>query len=308
MLVDKPTVAFIEYLKINKMKIKDSELILNPNGSVYHLQLLQGQVADTVITVGDSDRVEEITKHFESIEFTVQNREFKTQTGSYKGKRITVISTGIGTDNIDIVLNELDAVVNIDLNNRTVNEQLKSLDIIRIGTSGSINQEIPLDSFLVSEMSIGFDSLMHFYKSDGVEETEATQAFIKHTGWFSKKSEPYIIKGSERLASIFKSNQTKSGITATNIGFYGPQGRVLRIPLQDAEINQKLASFQYRGLNITNMEMETAGIYGLSKLMGHQAISLNALIANRVTGEFSKNPKKLVERLIEYALERIVNV
>jgi uridine phosphorylase len=290
------------------MKIAASELILNPNGSVYHLQLLPGQVANTVITVGDSDRVEEITKHFESIEFTVQNREFKTQTGNYKGKRITVISTGIGTDNIDIVLNELDAVVNIDLEKREIKEHLTSLDIIRIGTSGSINQEIPLDSFLLSEMSIGFDSLMHFYDSKGVEETDATQKFIEHTGWFTKKSEPYVIKGSQNLIDIFKSDVTKSGITATNIGFYGPQGRVLRLPLQDPDINKKLASFRYKGLNITNMEMETAGIYGLSKLLGHRAISLNALIANRVTGQFSKDPKKLVESLIDYSLEKITNV
>ncbi len=290
------------------MKIPASELILNPNGSVYHLQLLPGQVADTVITVGDSDRVEEITKHFESIEFTVQNREFKTQTGNFKGKRITVISTGIGTDNIDIVLNELDAVVNIDLQKREVKNDLISLDIIRIGTSGSINQEVPLDSFLLSEMSIGFDSLMHFYESTGVEEMDATKKFMEHTGWFSKKSEPYVIKGSQNLIANFKSDMTKSGITATNIGFYGPQGRVLRLPLQDPTINKKLASFQYKGLNITNMEMETAGIYGLSKLLGHRAISLNALIANRVTGEFSQNPKKLVETLIDYALERILTV
>lgn len=290
------------------MKIAASELILNPNGSVYHLQLLPGQVADTVITVGDSDRVEEISKHFDSIEFTVQNREFKTQTGSFNGKRITVISTGIGTDNIDIVLNELDAVVNIDLEKREVKKDLKSLDIIRIGTSGSINQEVPLDSFLLSEMSIGFDSLMHFYDSKGVEETDVTQRFIEHTGWFSKKSEPYVIKGSQKLIDIFKSNDTKSGITATNIGFYGPQGRVLRLPLQDPDINKKLATFQYKELTITNMEMETAGIYGLSKLLGHRAISLNALIANRVTGEFSKDPKKLVETLIAYSLDRITNV
>lgn len=290
------------------MKIPASELILNPNGSVYHLQLLPGQVADTVITVGDSDRVEEITKHFESIEFTVQNREFKTQTGSYKGKRITVISTGIGTDNIDIVLNELDAVVNIDLQKREIKKELKSLDIIRIGTSGSINQEVPLDSFLLSEMSIGFDSLMHFYDSIGIDEADATTAFVKHTGWYSKKSEPYVVKASQKLIDIFKSDITKSGITATNIGFYGPQGRVLRLPLQDAEINKKLAGFNYKGLNITNMEMETAGIYGLSKLLGHRAVSLNALIANRVTGEFSQNPKKLIEELIKYALERVVNV
>ncbi len=290
------------------MKIKASELILNPNGSVYHLQLLPGQVADTVITVGDSDRVEEITKHFDTLEFTVQNREFKTQTGSYNGKRLTVISTGIGTDNIDIVLNELDAVVNIDLEKREVKEDLKSLDIIRVGTSGSINQNVPLDSFLLSEMSIGFDSLMHFYDSKGVEETEATQNFLNHTGWFSKKSEPYIIKGSQKLIDIFKSGQTQSGITATNIGFYGPQGRVLRLPLQDPDINKKLASFQYKGLHITNMEMETAGIYGLSKLLGHRAISLNAIIANRLTGEFSADPAQVVKELISYALDRIVKV
>lgn len=290
------------------MKITASELILNPNGSVYHLQLLPGQVADTVITVGDSDRVEEITKYFENIEFTVQNREFKTQTGSFKGKRITVISTGIGTDNIDIVLNELDAVVNIDLQSRTVKKELKSLDIIRIGTSGSINQDVPLDSFLVSEMAIGFDSLMHFYNSTGVDEADATKSFMEHTGWYSKKSEPYIIKGSQKLIDIFKSSTTKSGITATNIGFYGPQGRVLRLPLQDSDINKKLATFHYKELNITNMEMETAGIYGLSKLLGHRAVSLNALIANRLTGEFSKDPKKLIERLISYALDRITNV
>lgn len=290
------------------MKIKASELILNPNGSVYHLQLLPGQVADTVITVGDSDRVEEITKHFDSIEFTVQNREFKTQTGLYKDKRITVISTGIGTDNIDIVLNELDAVVNIDLQKREIKQELKSLDIVRIGTSGSINQNVPLDSFLLSEMSIGFDSLMHFYESKGVEETEATQKFINHTGWFLKKSEPYIIKGSQKLIDIFKSSQTQSGITATNIGFYGPQGRVLRLPLQDSDINKKLASFEYKGLNITNMEMETAGIYGMAKLLGHRAISLNAIIANRITGEFSADPAEVVKKLISYALDRITKV
>lgn len=290
------------------MKIAASELILNPNGSVYHLQLLPGQVADTVITVGDSDRVEEITKHFDKIEFTVQNREFKTQTGNYKGKRITVISTGIGTDNIDIVLNELDAVVNIDLEKREVKKKLKSLDIIRIGTSGSINQEVALDSFLLSEMAIGFDSLMHFYKATGVEETEATKKFIQHTNWFSKKSEPYVIKGSQKLIAIFKSSTTNSGITATNIGFYGPQGRVLRLGLQDPAINKKLASFAYQKLKITNMEMETAGIYGLSKLLGHQAISLNAIIANRITGEFSQHPKQLIETLITYTLERISKV
>lgn len=290
------------------MKIKESELILNPDGSVYHLQLRPGQVADTVITVGDTERVEAITKHFDSIEFTVQNREFKTQTGTLQGKRITVVSTGIGTDNIDIVLNELDAVVNIDLENRTIKKDLTTLDIIRIGTSGSIQQNILLDSFLVSEMAIGFDSLMHFYASDGVSEANATKEFVTHTNWYPKKSEPYIISAAPNLVRAFSSEKTASGITATNIGFYGPQGRVLRLALQDSDINKKLGSFQYKGLHITNMEMETAGIYGLSKLLGHRAVSLNALIANRITGEFSKNPKQLVANLITYSIERILTL
>ncbi|PKP25771.1 MAG: phosphorylase [Bacteroidetes bacterium HGW-Bacteroidetes-2] len=288
------------------MKIQESELILNPDGSVYHLHLKPGQVANTVITVGDSDRVEEITKHFEEVEFTIQNREFKTQTGSYKGNRITVISTGIGTDNIDIVLNEMDAVVNIDLEKRLVKKALTSLDIIRVGTSGSIQENIPLDSFVVSKMAIGFDSVLHFYENESIQEKGATEAFIKHANWFTKKSDPYIIASDETLSNKFKSTKTRFGITATNVGFYGPQGRVLRLPLQDPEINTKLATFTYKDLFITNMEMETAGIYGLSKLLGHKAVSLNAIIANRVTGNFTKNPAKLVEELIQFALERII--
>lgn len=288
------------------MKIQESELILNPDGSVYHLHLKAGQVANTVITVGDSERVEEITKHFEKVEFTIQNREFKTQTGSYKGKRITVISTGIGTDNIDIVLNELDAVVNIDLEKRKVKNTLTSLDIIRVGTSGSIQENIPLDSFVVSKMAIGFDSVLHFYKNESIQEKGASEAFIKHTNWFAKKSAPIVIAADVQLSNKFKSEKTKFGITATNVGFYGPQGRVLRLPLQDPDINTKLATFTYKELFITNMEMETAGIYGLSKLLGHKAVSLNAIIANRVTGQFTKNPAKLVEELILFALERII--
>ncbi len=288
------------------MKIAASELILNPDGSVYHLQLLPGQVADAVITVGDSDRVVEITKHFDTIEFTVQNREFKTQTGTYKGKRITVISTGIGTDNIDIVLNELDAVVNIDLKTREIKKDITSLDIIRIGTSGSISNTIALDSFVVSKMAIGFDSVLHYYSNKSVEESQATKLFLKHTGWFIKKSIPYIITADTALAEKFSSSRTNLGITATNVGFYGPQGRVLRLPLQDPDLNAKLATFTYKDLYITNMEMETAGIYGLSKLLGHKAVSLNAIIANRVSGEFSNNPAKVVEELIQYALGCII--
>jgi len=273
---------------------------------VYHLHLKAGQVANTVITVGDSDRVEEITKYFEKVEFTIQNREFKTQTGFYKGKRITVISTGIGTDNIDIVLNELDAVVNIDLEKRQVKKTLTSLDIIRVGTSGSIQENIPLNSLVVSKMAIGFDSVLHFYKNESIQEKDATEAFIKHTNWFAKKSAPIVVTADDALSNKFKSEKTKFGITATNVGFYGPQGRVLRLPLQDPDINTKLATFTYKDLFITNMEMETAGIYGLSKLLGHKAVSLNAIIANRVTGQFTKKPAKLVEELILFALDRII--
>lgn len=291
--------------KIKKMKIAASELIVNPDGSVYHLCLKPEHLAKTVITVGDTDRVSEITKHFDSVEFTVQNREFKTQTGMLNGKRITVISTGIGTDNIDIVMNELDALVNIDLEKREVKKELTSLEIIRIGTSGSINKNIPLDSFVISKMAIGFDSLLHFYNYDHVQEFQVTEKFLKHTQWWLKKSIPYVIAADDSLVNRFLSDKTKMGITATNVGFYGPQGRILRLGLQDPDINKKMASFDYDGLQITNMEMETAGIYCLAKMMGHRAVSLNAIVADRINGGFSENPKDTVERLITYALERI---
>lgn len=288
------------------MKIPESELILNPDGSVYHLHLRPENIAETIITVGDTDRVEEITKHFDTIDFSVQNREFKTQTGTYKGKRLTVISTGIGTDNIDIVLNELDALVNIDLKTRVVKKELTSLDIIRVGTSGSINKDVPLDSFVVSKMAIGFDSLLHFYNNDEVQELQVTDAFIKHTNWWLKKSMPYVVAADDSLANKFISEKTAVGITATNVGFYGPQGRVLRLQLQDPNINKKMGSFVYNELKITNMEMETAGIYCLAKMLGHKAVSLNAIIANRIDGGFSKKPKELIEELIQYALDRVV--
>lgn len=288
------------------MKIPESELILNPNGSVYHLHLKPENIANTIITVGDTDRVEEITKHFDTIDFSVQNREFKTQTGMYRGKRLSVISTGIGTDNIDIVLNELDALVNIDLKTRVVKKELTSLDIIRVGTSGSICNDVPLDSFVVSKMAIGFDSLLHFYNNDEVQELQVTDAFIKHTNWWLKKSMPYVVAADDSLANKFISEKTAVGITATNVGFYGPQGRVLRLQLQDPNINKKMGSFVYNELKITNMEMETAGIYCLAKMLGHKAVSLNAIIVNRIDGGFSKKPKELIEELIQYALDRVV--
>ncbi len=287
------------------MPIKESELIINPDGSIYHLNLKPEHVANTIITVGDPDRVDQVTKHFDTIEFTTQKREFKTQTGSLNGKRITVISTGIGTDNIDIVFNELDALVNIDFNTREIKNKLTSLDIIRIGTSGSIQKDIPIDSFLISEMAAGFDSLLHFYNSKQFQELDISKALVEQTNWYTAKSDPYVVKADQSLIDKLSSDSTYKGFTATNVGFYGPQGRVLRLAIQDDTLNEKLASFNYNGLAITNLEMETAGIYGLSKLLGHKAISMNAILANRATGEFSNDPKGLVENLIEYTLNKL---
>lgn len=288
------------------MSIQASELILNPDGSVYHLNLRPEHLANTIITVGDPDRVNTITQHFDTIEFQTQKREFHTQTGTYRGKRITVISTGIGTDNIDIVLNELDALVNIDLEKREIKEQLTTLEIIRIGTSGSLQKAIPIDAFLISEYAVGFDSLLHFYNSQHVQYPQISEALVNHTNWSSLKSKPYVVKGNDDLLKKFGSSKTVNGFTATNVGFYGPQGRVLRLPVQDNTLNDKLASFNYNGMSITNLEMETAGIYGLSALLGHKALSMNAIIANRATGEFTKNPKAVVDDLINYALNKLV--
>ncbi|OBX26525.1 uridine phosphorylase [Gelidibacter algens] len=288
------------------MSIQASELILNPDGSVYHLNLKPEHLANTIITVGDPDRVDSITKHFDTVEFQTKKREFHTQTGTYKGKRITVISTGIGTDNIDIVFNELDALVNIDLENREIRKKLTTLEIIRIGTSGSIQKEIAIDAFLISEYAAGFDSLLHFYKNENIQDHEISDALVKHTNWNPLKSKPYIVKCNNALFRKFSSDKTVKGFTATNVGFYGPQGRVLRLALEDDELNAKLASFSYNTMPITNLEMETAGIYGLSALLGHKAISMNAIIANRATGEFSADPKAVVDALIAYTLNKLV--
>ncbi|WP_179375653.1 nucleoside phosphorylase [Winogradskyella wichelsiae] len=290
------------------MPIKDSELILNPDGSIYHLNLKPENISDTIIFVGDQDRVEKITQHFDSIEFSTQKREFKTQTGYYQGKRLTVISTGIGPDNIDIVLNELDALVNIDLETRQPKEVLSSLNIIRIGTSGSLQEDIPVDTFLISTHALDINGMLHFYQIDGISNPEVEDAFIEHTNWDKNKARPIIIENSKFLEKEFESDKIFKGMTGTAGGFYGPQGRILRLPLKDAGLNSKLDNFVYKDFRITNFEMETSVIYGLSKLLGHEALSLNAIIANRANGDFSKNPKKTVEKLIKYALERIINI
>ena len=289
------------------MNIQNSELILNPDGSIYHLNLRPEHIANNIIFVGDQDRVDKVTKHFESVEFTTQKREFKTSTGFYKGKRLSVVSTGIGPDNIDIVLNELDALVNIDLQTRKPKPNLTSLNIVRVGTSGSLQKDIPVDSFVLSSHGLDINGMLHFYQVKSISNPEIENAFINHTQWSVDKSRPIIINNSEVLENKFFSNQTFKGITATAGGFYGPQGRVLRLALQDANLNSKIDSFNFDGQRISNLEMETSVIYGLSKLLGHKALSLNAIIANRATGEFSKDPRQVVESLINYTLNKFIS-
>lgn len=286
-------------------KIKESELIINPDGSVYHLNVRPQDIANNIIFVGDQFRVEAITKYFDSIEFSTQKREFKTQTGTYKGKKISVISTGIGPDNIDIVMNELDALVNVDFETRTIKSELTHLNIVRVGTSGSLQADIPVDSILMSTHGIGTDNMLRSYAIDGITETEIENAFIEHTNWGMTKGRPYIIEASSKLIEKFASSEMHQGITVTAGGFYGAQGRVIRIPIQDAELNSKIDSFKFNSLRATNLEMETAAIYGLSKLLSHHSLSLNAIIANRANGTFSEDPYAAVEKLIQYTLEKI---
>jgi uridine phosphorylase len=287
--------------------IKSSELILNPDGSVYHLNLLPENIAHDIIFVGDQNRVEKITQTFDSIEFSTQKREFKTQTGTLKGKRITVMSTGIGPDNIDIVMNELDALVNIDLETREIKENLTTLNIIRIGTSGSLQADIPVDSFVLSKFAIGLDNMLRSYLIDDVTEKAMEDAFVKHVNWDSQKGKPYAISCSSVLEEKIFSDKMHKGITGTSGGFYGPQGRVLRLNIQDENLNDKLENFNFEDNRITNLEMETAAIYGLGKLLGHNCLSLNAIIANRASGTFSEDPYKAVDELVAYTWERLTN-
>jgi uridine phosphorylase len=285
--------------------IQSSELILNPDGSVYHLNLKPEHIAHDIIFVGDQNRVEKITQFFDSIEFSTQKREFKTQTGYYKGKKITVLSTGIGPDNIDIVMNELDALVNIDLETRRPKENLTSLNIIRIGTSGSLQANIPVDSFVLSEYAIGLDNMLRSYLIDTISEKNLEDAFIAQTNWDSRKGQPYVIKCSQSLAEKIFTQKMHKGFTGTAGGFYGPQGRILRLEIQDSELNNKMDQFEFEGIKMTNLEMETAAIYGLGKLLGHNCLSLNAIIANRASGTFSSDPYKAVDELIAYTLNKL---
>ena len=289
--------------KIIMNRIAESELIINNRGAIYHLDCIPTEIATNIITVGDPDRVKEVSKHFDKIECKNQHREFVTHTGFIGNKRISCISTGIGTDNIDIVLNELDALVNIDFATRQIKEQLTHLNIIRIGTSGSLQKNIPVDSFVASSHGLGIDNLLNFYLlQNNNEEEQLVQQFITQTQLHNKFAHPYISSASGFLLKHFVTG-FHQGITVTCPGFYGPQGRVLRMGLANAALIDNLTNFSFGNHRISNFEMETAGIYGLSKILGHHCLSLNAIVANRITKEFSKDANAAVENLIKKSLQ-----
>lgn len=287
--------------------IAASELIINNRGAVYHVNCRPEEIAHTIITVGDPDRVQEVSKHFDTIEFTNQHREFITHTGTLKGKRLSVISTGIGPDNIDIVVNELDALVNIDFETRLIKNELTSLNIIRLGTSGSLQLDIPVDSFVASTHGLGIDNLLNFYRHENnEEEKQLVQAFLTQTQLQNTFSLPYISTAGASLLKHF-TDGFHQGITVTCPGFYGPQGRVLRMGLTNPHLIDRLTEYNFGNHRITNFEMETSAIYGMGRILGHQCLSLSAIVANRISKEFSKDGAKAVENLITTALQIIVD-
>jgi uridine phosphorylase len=284
-------------------RIAESELIINDRGAVYHLDLRPEELAPTVVTVGDPDRVKEVSKYFDKIEVKRQHREFISHTGTIGNKRLTVLSSGIGPDNIDIVVNELDALVNIDFEKREINKSLKTLNIIRIGTSGSLQADIPVDSFVASTHGLGIDNLLNFYRLEqNSEEQQLIHSFITHTQIHGQVGNPYISSGAASLIKHFVSD-FHHGITVTCPGFYGPQGRVLRLGIKNPNLVNRLTDFRFGQHRITNFEMETSAIYGLGKLLGHNCLAVNAIVANRVKKEFSKDGKAAVEKLIVKFIE-----
>lgn len=289
-------------------RIAESELIINERGAIYHLNVRPEEMADTIITVGDPDRVAAVSRHFDKIEFRLQHREFITHTGWLGNKRISVIGTGIGPDNIDIVMNEADALVNIDFETRQIKPELTRLRIIRIGTSGSLQADIPVDSYVASTHGLGLDNLMNFYRQEhNEEEKQLLHAFVTHTQFHHNISQPYINSASGSLIKNFV-NGFHQGITVTCPGFYGPQGRVLRLGIVQPDLIDLFTGFRFGNHRITNFEMETSAIYGLGKALGHQCLSLNAIIANRVEKKFSGQPGVLIENLIKKTIETIANM
>lgn len=285
--------------------IAETELILNPDGSVYHLRLLPEHITENIIIVGDPGRVDTVSRVFDTVDVKIQNREFVTHGGTYNGKRVLVISSGIGTDNIDILLNELDAAVNIDLKTRRVKETHTALNLVRIGTSGALQADIPVNSFVISEFALGFDGLLNYYAGlSGINEDALSEMFITQSNWAKNLPYPYSIKGSEHLLHKIGTGCIK-GITATAPGFYAPQGRKLRLDPWVTDFNQQLTDFHYGEKRITNFEMETSALYGLGKLLGHQTCTVCVIIANRITKQFSPDYPQYMNRLIEHILERL---
>lgn len=285
--------------------IPNSEFIVNPDGSAFHLHIKPEQLSDKIVMMGDPDRVTLTASFFDSIECDVHSREFHTVTGMYKGKRLTALSHGIGTDNIDIVVTELDALANIDFRTRTVKPELRQLTMIRVGTSGGMQPHCPIGSYVVSEKSIGFDGLLHYYaNSQDVREKDFEEAFQKHVNWSSCHCSPYVVSADAELVKRIGHDMI-CGVTISAIGFYGPQGRHVRLPLADPELNAKIESFRYGHYSITNYEMESSAITGLGKMMGHKCMTVCAIIANRVALESNADYKGTIEDLIKVILERI---
>jgi len=289
-----------QHLTTNKHMIAESELILNADGSIYHLALRPEELADNIITVGDPDRVERVSRHFDTIEVRRQKREFVTHTGTRRGQRFTVISTGIGTDNIDIVLNELDALVNINLQTRTVRPEHRALRLVRVGTSGALQPDLPVGTLLATRHSVGLDTLMQFYPLLMTDaETAVAEATQRQLGLGFR---PYCVAGAESLRQLLVGDGVVEGNTLTCPGFYGPQGRALRQSGRDGDLVKRFTEFRVGDFRFTNFEMETAGIYALGRLLGHEVLSLSALVANRVNGIFHANPDAAVDELIERTL------
>jgi uridine phosphorylase len=287
-------------------QIPESELILNNDGSVFHLHLKPDQIADNIILVGDPGRVKIVSSYFDEIIHVAENREFLTHTGLYNGKPISVVSTGIGTDNIDIVVNELDALANIDLVNRVPKKEHRTLNIIRIGTSGGLQEDIYVDTYVMTETSIGFDGMLNFYAGrNSVSDLVAEAAFKQHMNWDSILNTPYVVPASEKLLALVGKGLTR-GMTVSAPGFYGPQGRVLRLDLRVPEMNEKLRGFEYKNRKIANYEMESSAVYGLCKMLGHEALTVCVIIANRYNNQYSKDYHPVVEKLIKLVLDRLL--
>lgn len=285
-------------------RLKESELILNPNGSLYHLLLRPEHLARKIILVGDPQRVPLVSSFFDKVEFVFENREIITHTGYLNKVRLTVMSTGMGPDNIDIVMNELDALVNVDLNTRTIKEKHTSLDIVRLGTSGALQADIPIDSFVMATHGLGIDGLLHFYKHGDISDDKMAGAFEKQVQWPKALPEPYVIKGSESLEAMLGEGFIK-GITITAPGFYGPQGREIRLKAAYPEMNERISAFRYNDQRIINFEMETSALYAFGKMLGHDTLTVCSILANRINETYSQNPKEATMKLIRLLLGKL---